>query len=143
LVDRSGAENLLQYRHNFLALIHQLSLIDISQIKQAELALQKSEALYRAIVNMQTEMVCRYLPDLTLTFVNQTFCDFMGKPADQLVGGSFLTSMLREGHGRMRKAVRMMMEHPRDAELDQAVVTTNGELRWQRWLHSPIVENGR
>ena len=123
LVDRSGLEKTVLNTVSMLpdSKLVIISLIDVTPIKQYELALQKSEALYRAIVNMQTEMVCRYLPDLTLTFVNQTFCDFMGKPADQLIGQSFLTSMLKEGHGRMRKAVRMMVEHPGDTELDQGV----------------------
>ncbi len=145
LIDRSGLEKTVLNTAAVLpgSQLIIISLLDITQTKQVELALQKSEALYRAIVNIQTEMVCRYSPALSLTFVNQTFCDFMGKPADQLIGQSFLTSMLREGHEGMRKAVRMMLENPGDTELDQVVVTTSGELRWQRWLHSPIVENGR
>ena len=42
-----------------------------SQMEAQTTALQMSEARYRAIVEDQTELICRFLPDGTLTFVNE------------------------------------------------------------------------
>jgi PAS domain-containing protein len=48
--------------------------------KQAKEALRTSEERYREVVESQTELVCRYLPDTTLTFVNEAYCRFFGRP---------------------------------------------------------------
>ena len=44
---------------------------DITQRKLAEDALAASEDRYRAIVEIQTELICRWRPDHTITFANQ------------------------------------------------------------------------
>lgn len=42
-------------------------------------ALKGSEYSYRAVVEDQTELICRFLPDCTLTFVNDAYCRYFGK----------------------------------------------------------------
>jgi PAS domain-containing protein len=50
-------------------------------------ALVTSENRYRAIVQQQTEFVARFLPDGTLTFVNEALCRYSGDRAE-LIGQS-------------------------------------------------------
>ncbi len=38
------------------------------------------------MVDSQTELVCRFTPDLTLTFVNEAYCRFLGKQRDEVLG---------------------------------------------------------
>jgi len=59
---------------------------DITKRKRAEDALQESEKRFRAIVQDQTEMICRYLPDSTLTFVNEAYCKLKGMSKEELIG---------------------------------------------------------
>ncbi len=42
----------------------------------AERELRASEARYRAVVEDMPGMVCRFLADGTLTFVNTAYCDY-------------------------------------------------------------------
>src|SRR5262245_32900095 len=58
-------------------LIHRRRRLDI------EAALKRSEERYREVVESQTEMVCRYRPDTTLTFVNEAYCRFFGKAREE------------------------------------------------------------
>ena len=51
-------------------------IIDISSQREAEEALRASEQRYRSLVEEQTDMVCRYLPDTTLTYVKDLGCQF-------------------------------------------------------------------
>lgn len=56
----------------------------------AQDGLTHSEERYRGVVETQTELVCRYLSDTTLTFVNEAFCRFYGRPREELIGRPFL-----------------------------------------------------
>ncbi|MCJ8331638.1 MAG: PAS domain S-box protein [Lentisphaeria bacterium] len=61
-----------------LSLLNFLSEIIIYSMKrnQMELELRESEDRYRMIVEDQTELICRFSPDLKLTFTNDTFNRF-------------------------------------------------------------------
>ena len=60
--------------------------IELEEHHKTEEALVKSERLYRAIVEDQTELICRFHPDGTLSFVNDAFCRFFGKTREELLG---------------------------------------------------------
>lgn len=49
-----------------------------------------SEARYHELAGDQTELICRWLPDGTLTFVNQAFCRYFGKQPEDFIGNSFM-----------------------------------------------------
>jgi PAS domain S-box-containing protein len=72
------------------------TVMDLRERKQAELTLKRREAQYRAIVEDQTEMICRFLPDGRLTFVNQAYCRYFGKSPQALLGKSFVPMVLPE-----------------------------------------------
>jgi PAS domain S-box-containing protein len=69
---------------------------DISDRRKAEFALEYNESRYRAIVEDQTELVCRFFIDGTLTFVNHAYCHYFGKSYAQLIGNSYLTLLSDE-----------------------------------------------
>ena len=58
--------------------------------KKHEEALRESEERYRNVVETQTELICRYECDTTLTFVNDAYCRYFGKTRAQLIGMKFL-----------------------------------------------------
>ncbi|MEK7785085.1 MAG: cache domain-containing protein, partial [Chloroflexota bacterium] len=67
-----------------------------AQVAAQTAALQISESRYRAIVEDQTELICRYLPDGTLTFVNEAYCRYFGQTREVLIGHSFVPFILAE-----------------------------------------------
>jgi PAS domain-containing protein len=68
-----------------------------------EQALRFSEARYRAVVEDQTELICRFLPDGTYTFVNDAYCRYFQRSREQLLGGSFWSFIPPEGHHASRE----------------------------------------
>ena len=46
---------------------------------------RRSEKKYRTIVEDQTELICRFLPDGTLTFVNEVYCRYFNKKPEELL----------------------------------------------------------
>ena len=55
-----------------------------------------SETRYRTIVESQTELICRCLPDGTLTFANQAFGQYFDRPYEQLIGQNFFFCCLQK-----------------------------------------------
>jgi PAS domain-containing protein len=54
--------------------------------RAAERAVADSEKRFRAVVEDQTDLICRFKPDGLLTFVNEMFCRFNGKSREELIG---------------------------------------------------------
>lgn len=62
----------------------------ITAAQQAQQALRQSEERYRAIVDNQTELIVRFRPDFTLTFVNPAYCRLLQQSAEALIGQDLL-----------------------------------------------------
>jgi PAS domain S-box-containing protein len=64
---------------------------DITEKKKHELQLQRQEALYRAIVEDQTELICRLLPDGQIKFANEAFCRFFQVKRETIQGQKLIS----------------------------------------------------
>jgi PAS domain S-box-containing protein len=106
---------------------------DISERKSAERVLHESEARYRAIVEDQTELVIRWLPDTTLTFTNEAFCRFIGRPRKQLLGQQFLPNVSPEDRESTEERVALLNENHIGQDSEQRIRLPNGEVRWVQW----------
>lgn len=58
---------------------------DITRRKRMEEEIKASEARYRAVVEDQTEWICRFRPDMGLTFVNEAFCRSFGFSREEVL----------------------------------------------------------
>jgi PAS domain S-box-containing protein len=106
--------------------------------RTAELA--QSQARYRAILETQSEMICRYLPDTTLTFVNNAYCRHFGKTPEELIGRSFLELIPSDQRDSTRAYVQALVERPHEEVYEHQAINAEGELRWQAWRDTPIYD---
>ncbi len=106
---------------------------DITQRKQALEALQQSEARYRAIVEDQTELICRFKPDSTITFVNDAYCRYFNKPRESLIGHKFLPAMPPEDRKLITKNFGYLSVEKPINTYEHRVILDGGEIRWQQW----------
>ena len=109
--------------------------------EKTEEEFRRSEARYRAIVQDQTELICRHLPDGTLTFVNEAYCRYFGKGQDQLVGRSFLSSVVEEDRIRINNEIRTLSRGNPVATVEHRVEGPGGGVRWQLWTHRMILDS--
>jgi PAS domain S-box-containing protein len=114
---------------------------DISRRRIVEEALREGARLYRAVVEDQTELICRYGPDGKLTFVNNAFERFVGQDEEDVLGRDFFASM-----GSMdRRILTEWLDHfdPSrpvfDLEVRQA--RSDGEERWISWTHRAVLND--
>lgn len=109
-------------------------------LRQTREALQKSEARYRAIVEDQTELICRFWPDGTLTFVNGAYCRYFGKTAEAVVGTKFRPRMLpEEAHFAAHKRQALTPDHPTVKNWHR-VVLAEGQVRWLEWTDRALFD---
>ncbi len=114
---------------------------DITNSKLADQALRQSEARYRAIVeDHQTEMICRFLPDTTLTFVNETYCRYYNRDREQLIGSSFLDPVRAEDKAQVRQTLAGLTTAFTVNNFEQQVRLSDGSFRWQEWVSRAIFD---
>jgi PAS domain S-box-containing protein len=117
------------------------------QLQAAEQALQKSEARYRKIVEDQTELICRFLPDTTLTFVNSAYSRYFGRSIEDLIGQPFLILIPENAQAEAQQQVaELVARTPVDPVVvhEHEVLKPNGEIGWQQWINRAIFdENGQ
>ncbi len=112
--------------------------------KRAEEALRESEARYRAVIEDQTELICRFQPDGTLTFVNEAYCRYFGKRREELIGRSCMPLIHEEDREIVRQQMASLSPENPVGSYEHRVVTPSGEIRWQHWTDRAIFdEQGR
>jgi PAS domain S-box-containing protein len=134
-VPQSLGANVLWLQISLLALYVPLLVLAalVEERRGKEEALRESESRYRAVVEDQTELICRFLPDGTYTFVNDAYCRYFKTSPEQLLGRTFWTFIPPEGHQAAREFLASITpDHP-VATREHEVVAPGGELRWQQW----------
>src|SRR4030042_1951936 len=102
--------------------------------------LRKAEERYRSIVEDQTELVCRFLPDGKLTFVNEPCCLLLNKKREELIGHSFLPFVLEEDREIVRHHIAALnSEHP-VGSIENRVINPKGKICWYRWTTRTIFD---
>jgi PAS domain S-box-containing protein len=108
---------------------------DITATKQAEEALRISEARYREVIEDQTEVISRLRADGTLRFVNEVYCNFFGKRADELVGTQWMPVCHPEDLPHVQAQLDMLApDHPVFV-IENRVYTGEGRLRWMQFIN--------
>ncbi len=93
---------------------------------------------YKNVVNTQEELIFRFKPDTTLTFVNQASCKNIGLSKKDIIGRKYIEFIPDEDRefalGQLEKAKKgqepQKYEHKVEAE--------GGETRYLRWVNYPI-----
>ncbi|VTR94696.1 sensor histidine kinase : Histidine kinase OS=Bosea sp. LC85 GN=FG93_00154 PE=4 SV=1: PAS_8: PAS_4: PAS_4: PAS: HisKA: HATPase_c [Gemmata massiliana] len=115
---------------------------DVTDLRRTEHALRESEQRFRAVVESQTEQVCRFRSDGTLTFVNSAYCRYFGRRADELIGRPFWTLVADTDTEPVRQNLASITpEHP-VATVEHRVLASNGEVRWQQWTNRGLFDAG-
>ena len=114
---------------------------DISGSKKGEEALHSSEARYRAMVETGSETVCRWLPDTTLTFVNEAYSRFFGKAYDDLIGRKWIDLLPDEARDLAFSSVETVLEGGQPFSYEHEVTDCQGNRRWQQWTDCPITDH--
>ncbi len=96
--------------------------------------LRESEERYRRLAEDTPVLICTFLPDGTLTYVNTAYCEYFQKSPGELIGKSFL-DLIPDDEARqqvVRNYMSLTPEHPATT-YEHRIVDFQGRDRWQRW----------
>jgi len=105
-------------------------------------ALELSERRYRAIVEDQSELIIRMLPDLTVTFVNGAYCRYFGHTPEGVMGKSLLEHILPEERASVQRFVAGIAPATPTYDRDSQVKDASGTVRWMHWAARGIFAAG-
>lgn len=121
----------------YAALIHAS---EITARKLMELELRASEARYRSIVEDQTDLICRYDPDMRITFGNEAYCKSFGMKLDEVIGRSFFERIPPEEHEAARAYIQSLTRENPTAVSVHHSIHADGSMRWVEWRDRAIFD---
>jgi PAS domain S-box-containing protein len=119
------------------------SAVDITEQKRFEQILRESEANYRAIVQDQTDIICRFTPDYTLTFVNDAYEQYFGLSANDLVGSKLWDLLPVESRAENRLHLTTIMSKlspDNPVGLEENDIVVKGEIRSMQFTNRALFD---
>ncbi|MGB0631652.1 MAG: histidine kinase dimerization/phospho-acceptor domain-containing protein [Alphaproteobacteria bacterium] len=111
-------------------------------VDQQSAELRKSGERYRAIVQDQSELIFRSLPEShVITFVNDAYCVHHGKEQEEMIGRSFLEFVPVGGHGVVKDHLAELSKETPSARAESRWVGPEGEVRWFNWSSRAIFDD--
>jgi len=105
--------------------------VDITERKEAEVALRRSEEKYRSLYQDNPSMYFTVAEDGTVLSVNQFGADQLGYTADELVGGSVFDVFHKSDRAAVRRQFAVLAEDPGRVESwEFRKVRKDGEIIW-------------
>ena len=113
---------------------------DITEQKQAELALRQSERRYQAVLEDQTETICRVKADGTHVFVNDAFCRLFGKTRQELLGAKWQPIALAEDVPQVEEQLRSLSPTNPAVVIENRVYDSLGQVRWMQFVDRGVFD---
>ena len=114
-----------------------------SEREQSMRAAKESEKRYRAVVEDQTDLICRFDLKGDITFVNKAYCAFHGKTARELIGTSFMPSLPNEDREIPLSVFATLAPEQPTLSFDDKLLSAGGKVVWhQCTIHALFDEAG-
>ena len=108
--------------------------------KETKQRLLESEQRYRTLVETQQDMITRWLPDTTITYVNRAYCEFLGKSREELIGISWLQSTPEDTREQLREFYRKLAQNPAINQYESSFKAADGSVHWVSWSEVPVLD---
>jgi PAS domain S-box-containing protein len=105
----------------------------IAERAQAGATLQETEALYRQLVESQPDLICRFLPDTTLTFVNAAYARFFDREPEELLGKRFIDFLCAEDQAWVWKQLAAFSPASPARQYEHKTIRADNVDRWHLW----------
>ena len=87
-----------------------------------------------------TQLICVWTPDGRLSACNDAYCQFLGVPAEQLIGKRWVDLLPPDHREKAINFIEDFVANPRPYQDERQVRHASGEIRWLDWISQPITD---
>ena len=116
---------------------------DITERKQTEEALRKSEKKHRDLVEKISDVIYAVDSGGLITYLNPAIEALLGLTPEQVVGQPFAQFIHPEDLGRLQDNMQSLFSGEAPGSAEYRVLSPTGKVRWIRAASQPMVEEGQ
>jgi PAS domain S-box-containing protein len=95
---------------------------------------------HRLVVQDLTETINRFLPDGTLTYVNEVFCRLFGKTSAELIGSRWQPVAVAEDLPMIEEKLRTLTPQNPVVVIENRVYDGQGQVRWMQFVNRGLFD---
>ncbi len=99
-----------------------------------------SEARYRGVVKDQSDMIMRWTPDGTTTWVNDQLCRYLGKPREEMVGSAERQFLSEEDWRELQQSLQELTPDNPTFGYNHQWSKPSGDVAWTEWTERGIFD---
>ncbi len=112
----------------------------IIRLRDSEWRTRISEERYRAVIESQSEFITRFLPDGTVTFANDAYCQYFGFDCQEITGRKFIPTLPGKDHNLLREHFAQISPLQQERSIEHRIIMPDGDIRWQEWTDRGIFD---
>jgi len=112
----------------------------LEKLEHSEMRIRNEAEKYRAVIEDQTEFICRFDQDGALTFINDAYYRFFRYQRRELIGRHFLSFVPEEDRGHIDKLLSCIKTDSPVISYENRVLLPDGEELWQHWTCRAIYD---
>ncbi len=113
----------------------------LGKLELSENRIRSEAEKYRAVIEDQTEFICRFGEDGILTFINDAYYRFFSHNRRVLIGRYFLSFVPDEDRHRIHELLESLTPNAPTAAYELRVIFPDGEDYWQHWTCRAIYDD--
>ena len=99
---------------------------------------REKEEQYHSVAEDSPGLICRFLPDGTITYVNQEHCRFFGKTYNEMIGTNVQLTIPEEIREKVMLRITSLSPESPTGTSENVNIKHDGELRLMRWTNRAI-----
>ncbi len=117
---------------------------ETQKIQDLERLLATNEFRYRTLVEKQLEALCRWLPDTTLTYVSEGYCELTGRQCTDLVGRKWIDIVPESSREVAMRSIESLERKSGPTTYEHELKGPDNRTVWLSWNTYPLAdEEGR
>ncbi len=86
-------------------------------------------------------LICRYLPDTTVTYANQTYCKFFNVSSEKIIGKKWIELLSNQEVPFVKTKLNTFHHKMEPCKIQNRFILPTGKARTIEWLYSPVEDS--